>query len=49
LLRQKWIYVAGGVLISFVGLLLMNLRITELTERVQKLERYLPYLEPVAK
>lgn len=49
MLREKWTWMALG-LIAIFGLLMLNmLETAELGRRVSKLEAYLPYLEPRAK
>lgn len=47
MLREKWTWVATG-LIATLALTLLSLNENgRLRERVEKLERYVPYLKPV--
>jgi hypothetical protein len=49
MIREKWTWLALAVLATFVLLMLAKVQIRDLTTRVEKLERYIPYIEPTAK
>ncbi len=44
MIREKWFYVAAGVLLTFLACALLSIRITQLTERVRRLENAQPVL-----
>ncbi len=48
MLREKWTWLALG-LVATIGLLMLNMiKTAEISGRVSKLERFMPYLEPRA-
>jgi len=46
--REKWTWLALGMLIAFAGVVLTNAQVNALSRRVNNLERYLPYLTPAS-
>lgn len=44
MIREKWFYIAAGVLLTFLSCALLSIRVSRLEERLRKMESEFPVL-----